>query len=81
MKWFVLIMFLSFNEDGSMDSFVFTEPNFNDEASCRATLTDMIEIIKYVYILLVNDYYLKFENKFEDYFKKGYDIFLKNNNQ
>ena len=28
-----------------------------------------------------NDYYLKFENKFEDYFKKGYDIFLKNNNQ
>lgn len=52
MKWFVLIMFLSFNEDGSMDSFVFTEPNFNDEASCRATLTDMIEINKYVYIMM-----------------------------
>ena len=32
-------------------------------------------------ILDKNDYYLKFENKFEDYFKKGYDIFLKNNNQ
>ena len=45
-------MFLSFNEDGSMNTFVFTEPNFNNEASCRATLTDITEINKYVYTMM-----------------------------
>ena len=28
-----------------------------------------------------NDYYLKYQNKYEDIFKKGYDKFLKKNNQ
>ena len=28
-----------------------------------------------------NEYYTKYQNKYEDFFKKNYDIFLKNNNQ
>ena len=28
-----------------------------------------------------NDYYLKYQNKYEDFFKKNYDVFLKSNNQ
>ena len=52
MKWFVMVFFLSFNQDGSMNTFVFTEPTFNDEASCRATLTDKTEIGKYVYTMM-----------------------------
>ena len=48
MKWFVMVFFLSYNADGTRDTFVFTTPTYDDEASCRATLTDRDEIAMYV---------------------------------
>ena len=48
MKWFVMVFFLSYHPDGTRDTFVFTSPTYNDEASCRATLLDREEIAMYV---------------------------------
>lgn len=48
MKWFVMIFFLSYHADGTRDTFVFTNPTFDDRATCMATLTDRDEIAKYV---------------------------------
>ena len=48
MKWFVMVFFLSYNADGTRDTFVFTTPTYDEEASCRATLTDRDEIAMYI---------------------------------
>ena len=48
MKWFVMVFFLSYHPDGTRDTFVFTTPTYDDEASCRATLLDREEIAMYV---------------------------------
>ena len=37
MKWYVMVFFLSYNEDGTRDTFVFTNPVYNTEIECRAT--------------------------------------------
>ena len=52
MKWFVMVFFLSYNTDGTRDTFVFTTPTYDDEATCRATLIDREEIAKYVMALI-----------------------------
>ena len=43
-----MVFFLSYNADGTRDTFVFTTPTYDDEASCRATLTDRDEIAMYI---------------------------------
>jgi len=48
MKWFVMIFFLTYHEDGTRDTFVFTNPTFDDRAACMATLNNRDEIAKYV---------------------------------
>ena len=48
MKWFVMVFFLSWNEDGTRDTFVFTTPTYDDRNTCMATLTNREEIAKYV---------------------------------
>ena len=48
MKWFVMVFFLSYNSDGTRDTFIFTNPIYNDRETCMATLTDNNEISKYV---------------------------------
>ena len=52
MKWFVMVFFLSYNEDGTRDTFVFTNPVYNTELECRATLLDRKEIMSYVHGLM-----------------------------
>ena len=54
MKWFVMVFFLSYNADGTRDTFVFTNPVYNTELECRATLLDRKEIMNYVKISLMN---------------------------
>ena len=48
MKWFVMVFFLSYNADGTRDTFVFTTPTYDDRNTCMATLTNREEIAKYV---------------------------------
>lgn len=48
MKWFVMVFFLSYNSDGTRDTFIFTNPTYDDRETCMATLTDNNEISKYV---------------------------------
>ena len=55
MKWFVMIFFLTYNQDGTRDTFVFTNPTSDDRATCMATLNNRDEIAKYV-IGLVDAY-------------------------
>ena len=52
MKWFVMVFFLSYNADGTRDTFVFTNPVYNTELECRATLLDRKEIMNYVHGLM-----------------------------
>ena len=52
MKWYVMVFFLSYNEDGTRDTFVFTNPVYNTEIECRATLLDRKEIMNYVHGLM-----------------------------
>ena len=52
MKWYVMVFFLSWNEDGTRDTFVFTNPTYNTEMECRATLLDRKEIMNYVHGLM-----------------------------
>ena len=52
MKWYVMVFFLSWNEDGTRDTFVFTNPVYNTEAECRVTLTDRTSIMNYVHGLM-----------------------------
>ena len=53
MKWYVMVFFLSYNEDGTRDTFVFTNPVYNTEIECRATLLDRKEVMKYVHGLML----------------------------
>ena len=53
MKWFVMVFFLSWNEDGTRDTFVFTNPVYNTEMECRATLLDRKEVMKYTHGLMM----------------------------
>jgi len=53
MKWFVMVFFLSWNEDGTRDTFVFTNPVYNTEIECRNTLLNKQEIMKYVHGLMM----------------------------
>ena len=48
MKWYVLVFFLSWQLDGTRDTFVFTNPVYDSEAECRATLLNRYHIEKYV---------------------------------
>ena len=43
-----MVFFLSWNADGTRNTFVFTDPVFDDRETCMATLTDKEEIEKYV---------------------------------
>ena len=43
-----MVFFLSYNSDGTRDTFIFTNPIYNDRETCMATLTDNNEISKYV---------------------------------
>ena len=52
MKWYVMVFFLSWNEDGTRDTFVFTNPVYNTEAECRVTLTNRTHIMNYVHGLM-----------------------------
>ena len=52
MKWYVIVIFLSTNPDGSASSFVFNNPVFDDRNVCMATLTNKIEIQKYINAML-----------------------------
>ena len=52
MKWFVMVFFLSYNADGTRDTFVFTNPEDDTELECRATLLDRKEIMNYVHGLM-----------------------------
>ena len=52
MKWYVMVFFLSYNEDGTRDTFVFTNPVYNTEAECRVTLTNRTHIMNYVHGLM-----------------------------
>mgnify|MGYP003119572994 CR=1 FL=1 len=54
MKWYVMIFFLSWNEDGTRNTFVFTKPTYNTEAECRTTLTDRTHIMKYMHGLMMS---------------------------
>jgi hypothetical protein len=54
MKWYVIVFFLSFNNDGSRNTFVFNAPTFNSEAECRITLTDKQSIMNYVHLMMLN---------------------------
>jgi hypothetical protein len=53
MKWFVIVFFLSWNNDGTRDTFVFNNPVYTSEEECRATLTDRQEIMKYVHGMML----------------------------
>ena len=52
MKWYVIVLFLSIHEDGMINSFIFNKPVFADRSVCMATLTNKIEIEKYVDTIL-----------------------------
>ena len=52
MKWFVMVFFLYYNSDGTRDTFVFTNPVYDTELECRATLLDRKEIMNYVHGLM-----------------------------
>ena len=52
MKWFVMIYFLSFNSDGTQDTFVFNK-EWPDEATCRMSILTESEIAKYVEGLMI----------------------------
>ena len=52
MKWYVIVLFLSTNPDGSTNSFVFNKPVFDDRNICMSTLTNKIEIQKYINTML-----------------------------
>ena len=54
MKWYVMVFFLSWNEDGTRDTFVFTKPAYNTEAECRITLTDRTHVMNYVHGLMLS---------------------------
>ena len=43
-----MVFFLSYNADGTRDTFVFTTPTYDDRNTCMATLTNREEIAKYV---------------------------------
>ena len=43
-----MVFFLSYNADGTRDTFVFTTPTYDDRATCMATLNKREEIAKYV---------------------------------
>ena len=43
-----MLFFLSYNADGTRDTFVFTTPTYDDRNTCMATLTNREEIAKYV---------------------------------
>ena len=47
-----MVFFLSYNADGTRDTFVFTNPVYNTELECRATLLDRKEIMNYVHGLM-----------------------------
>ena len=47
-----MVFFLSYNEDGTRDTFVFTNQVYNTELECRATLLDRKEIMNYVHGLM-----------------------------
>ena len=47
-----MVFFLSYNADGTRDTFVFTNPVYNTELESRATLLDRKEIMNYVHGLM-----------------------------
>ena len=53
MKWFVMVFFMSYNEDGTRNTFIFNNPVYNSEIECKATLLNRQEIMKYVHGLMM----------------------------
>ena len=51
--WFVVILFASWNSDGSQNIFLFNNPVYDTELECRATLLEKQSIQKYVDQLII----------------------------
>ena len=46
--WYIVVLFLSFNYDGSQNIYVFEEPNFNQWAECAGSVSDPQQMPIYV---------------------------------
>ena len=48
-----MVFFLSYDTEGTRDTFIFTDPVYTSEADCRATLTDKFYIMNYVHRMML----------------------------
>ena len=51
--WYIVVLFLSFNYDGSQNLYVFSEPTFNDFYECAGSASDPQQIPIYMEQMLL----------------------------